>query len=181
MTEIANLKPSTLSPAPWRATYMLSPDLSVLARSLNKHGMLSPIVARKDGLTIIDGHERWSLASNNQQVREAVGELIPVQIVDCTEAEAMILHVQMNRGRGTVVSKKLSSLVRKLLLSGAAGENELMSALNMTADEFDLLVDGTIIKHRAIKDHLYSRAWVPIESATKVEEPAIEAPPNDDR
>ena len=71
--------------------------------------------------------------------------------------------------------------MRKLLLSGAAGENELMVALNLTADEFDLLVDGTIIKHRAIKDHLYSRAWVPIESATKVEEPAIEAPPNDDR
>lgn len=181
MSEVVNLKPSTLSPAPWRTTYTLSPDLAVLARSLHKHGILSPIVVRKEGLTIIDGHERFLLSINNQQVREAVGETVPVQVVDCTETEAMILHVQMNRGRGSVVSKKLSSLVRKLLLSGGSDEDELRNALNLTADEFDLLVDGTIIKHRAIKDHLYSRAWVPVESATKVDEPTIEAPPNDDR
>lgn len=181
MTEIAYVSPNSLSLAPWRTTYTLSPDLAVLARSIHKYGILTPIIVRQTGMTIIDGHERCLLAMNNHTVRESVGETIPALILQCTEAEAMILHVQMNRGRGTVVSKKLSSLVRKLLLSGAADESELMGALNMTADEFDLLVDGTIIKHRAIKDHLYSRAWVPIESATKVEEPAIEKPPNDDR
>jgi len=181
MTEVVYLDPSSLSLAPWRTTYMLSPDLAVLARSIDKHGILSPIIVRKDDMTIIDGHERCLLATNNQRIRESVGNKVPVAIVDCTEPEAMILHVQMNRGRGAVVSKKLSALVRKLLLAGAATEKELMASLNMSADEFDLLVDGTIIKHRAIKDHLYSRAWVPIESAIKVDEPTIEAPPNDDR
>lgn len=181
MTEILYINPSSLSLAPWRTTYTLSPDLAVLARSINRYGILSPIIVRQTGMTIIDGHERCLLAMNNQTVRESVGNKVPVLVLQCTEAEAMILHVQLNRGRGAVVSKKLSSLVRKLLVSGSSTEDELRQALNLTADEFELLVDGTIIKHRAIKDHLYSRAWVPIESATKVEEPAIEAPPNDDR
>jgi ParB-like chromosome segregation protein Spo0J len=160
---------------------MLSPDLAVLARSMNRHGILSPIIVREAGLTIIDGHERCLLAMNNQAVREAIGETVPIIVVQCTEAEAMILHVQLNRGRGSVVSKKLSSLVRRLLLSGATTEDFLCEALNLTMDEFELLLDGTIVKHRAIREHLYSRAWVPVESATKVNEPAIEMPPNDDR
>jgi len=181
MAETTQMNPGDLALAPWRTTYTLSPDLAVLARSMCRHGILSPIVARRQGLTIIDGHERCLLSMNNQQVRDAVGATVPVSLVDCTEAEAIILHVQMNRGRGSVVSKKLSSAIRRLTSSGSANENELMLALNLSADEFDLLVDGTIIKHRAIKDHLYSRAWVPIESSAKVDEPAIETPPNDDR
>lgn len=181
MTEITYINPSRLSLAPWRTTYTLSPDLAVLARSMSKYGILSPIVVRQAGMTIIDGHERCLMVMNNPTVRESVGETVPVLFLQCTEAEAMLLHVQLNRGRGSVVSKKLSSLVRKLLISGAMTEDDLRKSLNLTLDEFELLVDGTIIKHRAIKDHLYSRAWVPIESATKIDEPTIEAPPNDDR
>lgn len=182
MGDVKYVKPSELNPALWRATYMLSPDLAVLARSVHKHGMLSPIVVRKDGMTIIDGHERCSLALKNQQVRESIGETVPVSIIDCTEQEAMILHIQMNRGRGSVVTKRLSALVRTLYVSGAATEQDLCLAFNMTLDEFEVLLDGTIVKHRAIKDHIYSRAWVPIESDVKLaDEPLIEAPPNGDR
>jgi len=182
MSDIKHMKPSELNPAPWRATYMLSPDLAVLARSIHKHGILSPIIVRKDGMTIIDGHERCSLVLKNQQILESVGETVPVSIIDCTEQEAMILHIQMNRGRGSVVTKRLSALVRTLYVSGAATEKDLCSAFNMTLDEFEVLLDGTIVKHRAIKDHIYSRAWVPIESDVKLaDEPLIEVPPNGDR
>jgi len=182
MSDFIHVKPSELKPATWRATYMLSPDLAVLARSVHKHGILSPIIVRKDGMTIIDGHERCSLALKNQQVRESIGETVPVSIIDCTEQEAMILHIQMNRGRGLVVTKRLSALIRKLHISGAATEQDLCIAFNMTLDEFEVLLDGTIVKHRAIKDHIYSRAWVPIESDVKLaDQPLIEAPPNGDR
>lgn len=181
MIEIVNVDPQSLSFAPWRVTYTLSPDLSVLARSMYSHGILSPILVREQGKMIIDGHERCSLVMSNQAVKEAIGGIVPIHVIQCTEAEAMILHIQMNRGRGSVVSKKLSSLVRRLLISGAASEDKLRHSLNMTLDEFDLLVDGTIIKHRGVKDHLYSRAWVPIESSVKADEPHIETPPNDDR
>ena len=182
MNEIKLVNPSDLKPASWRSTYIVSPDLAVLARSIVQHGILCPIVVREQDLTIIDGHERYLLALNNPQVREVVGSTVPVIFVNCSEKDAMILHVQMNRGRGSVVAKKLSSLIRTLFVSGSVTEQEVCIALNMTLDELDLLVDGTIIKHRAIKNHIYSRAWVPVESATKItNEPLIEAPPNGDR
>lgn len=180
MTDVVAINPQSLNPAPWRATYLLAPDLAVLARSMCAHGMLSPIVVRHESKTIIDGHERWLLATSNSQVIEAIGPTVPAIVINCTEQEAMILHIQMNRGRGSVVAKKLSSLVRSLLLSDSIPENELCLALSMSVDELEVLLDGSIIKHRAIKNHIYSKAWVPIESPTKVEEIKIEVPPNSD-
>ena len=181
MTEIHMMDIRELNHAPWRTTYTLSPDLAVLARSIHKHGVLSPIVVRNEGSVIIDGHERHALVLGNSEIREKVGTVVPVTVVDCSEQEAMILHVQMNRGRGSVVAKRLSSLIRKLYLSQSMTEDELCTSLNMSFDELELLIDGTIVKHRAIKDHLYSRAWVPIESSAKIEEPVFEIPPNGDR
>ena len=181
MLDVVRMEPEKLNDAAWRTTYTLSPDLAVLARSIHKHGILSPILVRNDGFTIIDGHERVALVKGNQDIRDAVGSTVPVTLVNCSEQDAMILHVQMNRGRGSVVSKRLSSLVRRLYVSGSMAEGDICSALNMTIDELELLLDGTIIKHRAIKDHLYSRAWVPIESSAKIDEPVFEAPPNNDR
>ena len=182
MNEIRQVSPNDLKPASWQSTYIVSPDLAVLARSIAEYGILCPIIVREQDSTIIDGHERHLLALNNPQIKETIGSTIPAVFVNCSEKDAMILHVQMNRGRGSVVAKKLSSLMRALLLSESVTEQEVCVALNMTLDEFDLLLDGTIIKHRKIKNHIYSRAWVPVESSTKItNEPLIEAPPNGDR
>lgn len=182
MNEVKQIDLKDLKPAPWRTTYVVSPDLAVLARSIVKYGILSPIIVREQDLTIIDGHERYLLALNNQQIKETVGTIVPVTFIECSEKDAMILHVQINRGRGSVVAKKLSSLIRALLISESVSEEDLCTALNMTLDELDVLVDGTIIKHRAIGNHIYSRAWVPIESSTKItNDLLIETPPNGDR
>lgn len=182
MNEVRQIDPKDLKPAPWKATYLLSPDLAVLARSIHAYGVLSPIVVREQDLTIIDGHERHLLALNNQQIKEAIGATVPVISVKCSEKDAMILHIQLNRGRGLVVAKKLSSLIRTLFISESVTEQELCTALNMTLDELEVLTDGTIIKHRDIKNHIYSRAWVPVESSVKlVDEPQIETPLNGDR
>lgn len=182
MNEVKQIDLKDLKPAPWKATYIVSPDLAVLARSIVQYGILSPIIVREQDLTIIDGHERYLLALNNLQIRETVGTIVPVIFVKCSEKDAMILHVQINRGRGSVVAKKLSSLIRALLISESVSEEDLCTALNMTLDELDVLVDGTIIKHRSIANHIYSRAWVPIESPTKItNDLLIETPPNGDR
>ena len=45
----------------------------------------------------------------------------------------------------------------------------------MTLEEFQILLDGSLVKMRKIKQHTYSPAWVPIESASgediKIERP----------
>ena len=55
--------------------------------------------------------------------------------------------------------------------------------LQMRHDEFHLMLDGSLLKHRKISEHNYSRAWVPVEADPKATEiqVAIERPPNADR
>ena len=36
----------------------------------------------------------------------------------------------------------------------------------MTQNEFEVLLEGSLVKMRKIKQHTYSPAWVPIESAS---------------
>jgi hypothetical protein len=42
------------------------------------------------------------------------------------------------------------------------------------------LIDGTLIKKRKVKEHVYSRAWIPVES-TGGEDLHIERPPTRDK
>ena len=58
-----------------------------------------------------------------------------------------------------------------------------MHALTMSSDEFDLMVDATLIKHLNIPSHIYSKAWVPVEAPASIGEMAavVERPPNKDR
>ena len=54
-----------------------------------------------------------------------------------------------------------------------------MATLSMTKDEFQVLLDGSLVKMRKISEHSYSKAWVPIE-ADADERPQFERPPNKD-
>jgi hypothetical protein len=53
----------------------------------------------------------------------------------------------------------------------------------MKPNEYSLMIDGTILKSRNIKEYTYSRAWVPVEAppGTVDKGPTIESPPNADR
>ena len=84
-------------------------------------------------------------------------------------------HIDINRYRGIVVAKHLSRVLQKIYQSGKYGVNELRKKLGMTLEEFQILLDGSLVKMRKIKQHTYSPAWVPIESASgediKIERP----------
>lgn len=171
----------------WHANYILRPDLVVLSASLCKYGILSPIVVDQSNV-IVDGVQRWMLAKDNKYVREKVGETVPVIRVDCDSIDSRILHVSMNRGRGSVVAKKLSNIIKDIISSGAYSQEELAEMLCMKYDELDIMLDGTILKLKNIGEHRYSRAWVPVEAASGStnagpvgDGPVIERPPNADR
>jgi hypothetical protein len=99
------------------------------------------------------------------------------------DIDAMLLHLQLNRGRGQVMAKNMSRLIRDMLRSGQYEENDLRYKLVMKADEMDLMVDGSLIKMRKVPSHQYSKAWVPVEAPAKATEVLnfIERPPNADR
>ena len=82
------------------------------------------------------------------------------------KVEAMLLHIDLNRYRGVVVAKFLSRLIRRIYQSGKYSDNKLRKKLGMTQNEFEVLLEGSLVKMRKIKQHTYSPAWVPIESAS---------------
>ena len=168
----------------WNATYILRPDLIVLARSIGTHGFTSPLVVQKDTNVVIDGTQRLRLVLGNKHLLEQCDGVVPVNYVDCDDVDAMVMHVQLNRGRGQMYAKRLSSIVNYLRGAIKFSDQEFMDEFNMRDEELELMLNPSIIKHRDIKNHSYSRAWVPVEAPPGTVESAkqaIEAPPNADR
>ena len=107
--EIELVEGESLNIPDWGATYILRPDLLVLARSIGEHGILAPVVVQREGANVIDGGHRLRLVSAGDP-----GSTVPVVWVDCGTTESMVLHIQLNRGRGTLVAHKLSKLIKNL-------------------------------------------------------------------
>lgn len=165
-----------LKPMKFRSTYILKPDLILLATSIYAYGWTSPVVVRASDMTIIDGHERVALAAENKQLRY-MDTGVPVVKVDVDEIDAMIMHLTLNRARGEIVNTYFSKLLRRVHFSRKYDEDELIQRLGMSRSEFQILLDGSLIKTRKVPEHSYSKAWVPIES-DRDEAPQVERPPN---
>lgn len=169
------VKPENLKTPDWRATYIFRPDLKLLETSIQDAGRIFyPILVREEDDTIIDGHARWVVA-------QRLNIDCPVLYISCSESDAMVLHVRMNRARGSLVAKDLSNLVNLLLDEADYDDEEIRLMLGMTYDEFEVLVDGSLVKRKAMKEHKYSKAWVPVETKGSAEAIKIERPKTSDR
>ena len=170
------LKVDNVRPAPWKSTYILKPDLTLLTDSIAERGMMYPIVVQENGMYIIDGFARWLAA---QKLGLYTLDSI---IMDYDETDSMILHVELNRARGSLVAKDLSNLVKRCLRSGKYEPEDLRKKLHMTQDEFQVLADGSLVRRKKVKEHTFSKAWVPVEtSGLGTAGPEIERPRTPDR
>jgi hypothetical protein len=183
MQKIDYVNFSELNIAPFKATYILRPDLLTLAKSLIDFGFITPIIVQKGTNFVIDGNERVSLAKINKHVKLAVGDTCPVIYFECDSFEAQMMHLRLNRSKGTLLAKPTSKIIRDLVRSNRFCKEDLEELLQIKHDEFYLLLDGSLLKHRKVSDHTYSRAWVPVEADPKATESpvSIEKPPNPDR
>ena len=181
--DISYVDVKSLKQPTWRATHTIRPNLLTLSSSLKMYGFVHPIHVMGDMSTIIDGSERVNLSVNVKQISKEIGESVPVLVHNVSETEAMMLHLQLNRGNGNIVAKRMSSIIRKLYLSNSYTEKDFDSILCMKREELELMLDGSIFKNRKIAEHNYSRAWVPVEAppGTIDDGPVIERPPNADR
>lgn len=178
------MKPvSSLRPAPWAACHILKPDAIGLERSLSDYGWLQPIVVQSGTNMIIDGHARIQVVRSSFDVRKKEWANAPCVVAQCDDIDAMLMHLRLNRMRGAIVAKRMSTIIRDILRSRRYSEVDLKRLLVMKADEMDLMVDGSLIKMRKITEHEYSRAWVPVEAPASIRDSAvgIERPPNADR
>jgi len=183
--KIEYVKWDSIKPAPWRATHCLKVDLQVIADSLNDYGWFAPIIVKKDSSEIIDGFHRWVCAQTDKRILKRDKKLVPVIFEDVDTADAMLMHLRLNRGRGIILAQYMSQIVRELFHSRKYSPDEIKDMLNMSYAEITLMMDGSVLKTRNVKEHKYSRAWVPVEAPPgTIEQPedtVIERPPNKDR
>jgi ParB-like chromosome segregation protein Spo0J len=183
--KIEYVKWDSLRPAPWRATHCLKVDLQILADSIIDYGWYAPIIVKKDTGEIIDGFHRWVCAQSDKRILKRDKNLVPVIFEDVDTIDAMLMHIRLNRGRGQLLAQYMSNIVRELFHSRKYSEDQLKEMLSMSYAEITLMMDGSVLKTRKIKEHKYSKAWVPIEapagSLDQDESPTIERPPNKDR
>lgn len=181
-SELLNAKLSEISGPPWRASHVLKPDLRLLVESIREYGVISPIVVQKKTMHIIDGYHRWLACVNDKSIQRSIGGVVPIAVFDVDNIDAMVMHIRLNRARGQLVAKYVSSIVRDIAASKKYSLNEIEELLNMNMLELDLMLDGSLLKMRKVKEHTYSKAWVPIEApAGAVESVVLERPPNEDR
>lgn len=182
--QIDYVNPKLLKVPSWRATYVLRPELLVISASLIEFGFIQPIHARKSTGEIIDGSERFLLATNIEDILEQSGGLIPVVWHDADLIDSMILHLRLNRGHSHVIAAKTSKIIRDAWRSGRYGAKDFENVLCMRNEELSIMLDGSLVKVRKIKEHNYARAWVPIEASPNSVDRGgmvIESPPNADR
>lgn len=183
MINIEYVDHSQLSVPAWRATYVLRPEMLIIAGSLSQHGFIQPIHVRKDSGEIIDGSERFLIATSIRDFLRKSDGLIPVIMHDVDQTDAMMMHVQLNRGHSVMTAAKVSTIIRALKRSGRYSAKDFESILCMRSEELSLMLDGDLIKTRKILEHNYARAWIPIEAPSSKSEDIfiIERPPNPDR
>lgn len=174
---IRYVETENIRPAPWKATYIFRPDLKMLQKNIENIGIRYPILVRDEDSTIIDGHSRWLIAQKDKHLSKH----FPVSFVTCSVADAMVLHIQMNRGRGQLIARDLSDLINLILDEAVYDDDEIRLMLGMTIDEFEVLVDGSLIKRKKLSEHKYNKAWVPIETKGPTETIKIERPETPDR
>lgn len=173
---------SSLLAPQWRATHVLKPDLELLKDSMIDYGVLCPLIVRKKDLQIIDGYHRWLVFRSTKELMKRYGGEIEVTLVDVDEIDAMMMHLRLNRGRGTIFANHMSTIIKDVYYSEKYDAEEIRRLLNMNVMELEMMLDGSLLKSRKVKDHTYSKAWIPIEvPAGKPEEAILERPPNADR
>lgn len=182
--DIEYVEPSGLVVPEWRATYTLRPEMLVISASLSQFGFIQPIHVRASTGEIIDGSERFLLATNIPQILKKSNGMIPVVMHDVDKIDAMMMHLRLNRGHSQVLAQKTSDIVRTVKRSGRYGVSDFEDMLCMRSEELSIMLDGSLLKTRKLKEHNYARAWIPIEAppgSVEQESFSIERPPNPDR
>ncbi len=142
---------------------VFTPELRLLEHSMLTLGWVQPILI-SPSMIIIDGHHRWRLALDSQPIRDRWAEEVLCCTIDCTDAEALMMMIMMNRAKGTHVAVRLSDVVQELHEDLGVPVEEIMKGCGMDRDEVQLLLAGTLLKTRKLDQYKYSNAWIPIET-----------------
>lgn len=124
------VRPQSLQPAPYNPRRISDEALRRLARLLDEHGFVDPVLARRCDRLVIGGHQR--LRAN--ALRERPDERVPcIFLDDLTDAQAKALTIALNNpaAQGEFDADRLELLVADL----AAAELDVSAVTGLDADE----------------------------------------------
>jgi len=150
--------PALLTANDYNPNQVFKPELDLLRLSLLEDGWTQPIVATMDNV-IVDGFHRWTLASNDDEVRALGDGCVPVVFVSKDRDERIMSTVRHNRARGQHAIMRMASLV--IELADTLDHEELGKRLGMEQEEIDRLLHA----HRPSTDTNtageFGKGWVP--------------------
>ncbi len=138
MKTIATATPTpidTMVEDPGNANKMDEEKLHTLASAILRLGFRQPVLLRRLGdgvLRIIDGHHRVRAA------RAAGLTEVPAGIVECTDEEARVLQLGMNRLRGEVDLAIVATNIAALVSAGLGAEDLVLTGFS--TQELDALL-----------------------------------------
>ena len=108
LIQVENLPIGGLKPDPANPRRISDEELESLTRSIREFGLVEPIIARKEDLQVIGGHQRL-LAARRLGLKQ-----VPVVLVDLSEEQARLLNLALNRISGTWDQELLGRLLAEL-------------------------------------------------------------------
>jgi ParB-like chromosome segregation protein Spo0J len=149
--------PATLTANDFNPNRVFGQEMALLKRSILDTGWTMPILVKPDG-TIIDGFHRWTLASKDEEVREALGGECPVVVVNVDEAEHRLATVRHNRARGYHGLTHMAQIVRDLVGEGLTRQ-EIQERCGMEPEEVDRFLDLRDAPEAQASEN-YGEGWV---------------------
>lgn len=160
--DVNNLRANSYNP-----NHVLTPEMKLLRHSILIQGWIQPILVSHDPeagegvYEIIDGFHRYSLAKTDPEVNHLTGGRVPVVIMEMTRSERMMLTIRINRARGNHMAFKMHEIVAELVHDLGVTIPEICLKIGADKHEVELLLQENVFQKKDVKNHTYSKAWVP--------------------
>jgi ParB-like chromosome segregation protein Spo0J len=137
-------------------------EMGLLYTSIQHDGYTQPIVtirdAERDEYVIVDGFHRYFVAVHNPDIREKLGGLLPVVVIDKPINDRMASTIRHNRARGKHSVAGMASMVFQMLDNGW-DDAAICNELGMEPEELLRLKHITGFS-KLFKDVNYKQAWL---------------------
>ena len=113
------------------------PEMDLLEVSIWEDGYTMPIVCYRlenGKYEIVDGYHRYTTMKKSKRIYEREGGMLPVSVIDKSEAERMASTIRHNRARGSHSIDLMSNIVAELTQSGMS-DAWILKHIGMDADE----------------------------------------------
>ena len=150
-----------LRPDPFNPRRISDDELNALTRSIQQFGLVDPIIARREDMSVIGGHQRLVAA------RRLGVETVPVVSLDITQDDARVLNVALNKISGSWDEELLARLLAEL----QDVPDVDMSLSGFGEDEIAKLLKTLDVREKRHREDTFDldAAWAAVEAGPGVQ------------